>query len=82
MLKNSIQAIEYYKLKQKQQLRQLAYFLIFGFSIITIFNRIEQVLGISYGFGFAFLGLCLCFLIYCLPTKKEYGNWKKKNFIA
>ncbi|OGS40572.1 MAG: hypothetical protein A3K77_06055 [Euryarchaeota archaeon RBG_13_31_8] len=84
MLRNSTQYYLYHKQKEKEQFGKFLNFLKKGIFLLIAFNSIEQLRlylfpNIEFGLSFMFWGVCLILCFYWLPTKKEYGIWKKKN---
>lgn len=84
MLRNSIQHQLYYEQRGKDELTKLIKFLKLPVYIILIFNVIEalrQAFFPSYVFGLSFMfwGICMMFIFYWIPNKKEYAEWVKNH---
>lgn len=84
MLRNSIQHILYYKQQSKNELNRLLKFLILTVYILIPFN-IAEVLRKTYlpkheiFLSFFFWAICILLIVYWIPNKKEYKEWKKNH---
>lgn len=82
MIRYSIQHYLYNKQQQKNELINLLKFLKLPVYLIMVFNIIElfrKVYFPNYEFflSFMFWIVTILLILYWMPTKKEYGEWKK-----
>lgn len=82
MIRYSIQHYLYNKQQQKNELINLLKFLKLPVYLIMVFNIIElfrKVYFPNYEFflSFMFWTVTILLILYWMPTKKEYGEWKK-----
>ena len=73
--------ISEYNKKAKKEFSRYLDFLLFGFCVMAGFCIIDRILSISFpnvefGLSFGLWGICLCFVIYCLPLKRKKGKIK------
>jgi predicted ferric reductase len=84
LLRNSIQHYEYNKQQQKNELSKLLKLLRLPIYVLIIFN-IAEIFRKAYfsdcelGLSFMFWAVCIMLIVYWLPNKKEYAEWKKTH---
>jgi len=87
LLRNSIQHQIYHQQKEKEEFYKFVKLLIMITYINVPFVVIEAIrinfITVQYEFwlSFMYFAVIVCLVYYWLPTKKEYGKWKKNGLI-
>jgi hypothetical protein len=87
MLRNSIQHYLYHKQKEKEAFTKFLKFFKLIIYVNIPFVVIEAIrvnlIGEQYEFwlNYIYFTVVLCLLYYWMPTKKEYGEWKRRNTV-
>lgn len=68
--------ISEYNKKSKKEFSRFLDFISFGFFVLAGFTVADFILiklfpNVNFGLGFGLFGVCLCFIIYNLPTNKK-----------